>query len=183
MKNNSIKSEIANAVKARLAPNAGFKFGTLTYTSKSSGEVARHTIILGMSYNELIHRSVEELSALTTTNVGKWTELQSQAAREVMVSLEKTLAAHALGKQNEDYTKKDTYISIGNGISLNTTDNTLQLFGLSYTKVVLKIGVFKKINSAPLTLAKNEIRNQLSISKFREFALDASQIESINFGN
>ena len=131
-----------------------------------------------MSYNELIRRSVEELSALTMTNVGKWTELQSQSAREVMVSLEKTLAAHALGKQNEDYTKKDTYISIGNGISLNATDNTLQLFGLSYT-----IWVFKKINPSPLTLAKNEIRNQLSLNKFREFALDASQIESINFGN
>jgi hypothetical protein len=183
MKDNTIKSEIAAAVKSRLAPNAGCKFGSFTYTSKTSGEVARHTVILGMSYHELVRQSVEELSALTTTNVGKWNELQVLAAREVMVSLEKTLAAHAVGQQNDDYTKKDVYISIGNGISLNTNDNTLQLFGLASKKVVITPGVFKSVKSAPLTLAKNEIRNLLSVSKFREFALDVSQIESINFGN
>lgn len=183
MNDNTIKSEITAAVKARLAPNAGCKFGTLTYTSKSSGEVARHTIILGMSYNELVKQSVEELVTLIATNIDSWTELQVLAAQEVMASLEKTLTAHANGKQNDDYTKKDVYVSLGNGISLNTNDNTLQLFGLAHKKVVIVAGVFKAVKSAPLTVAKNEIRKQLSVSQFREFALDVSQIDSINFGN
>jgi hypothetical protein len=170
-----MKNLIAEIAK-QLAQVEGTKFASFTYLSKKANELARHTLILGFNYNTLVEKSVTELEILMTENQAVWTELQKLAAQNVMSSLKKTLAAHAAGEQNEDYTKKGQYVSIGNGLNLNTNDNTLQLFGLSHTKTVLVEGVYPTVNSRPLTIAQNEIKAQLSISKFREFALDLSQV-------
>lgn len=155
------------------------KFASLTYLSKSSGELARYTVALGFSYHNLVEKSVTELELLISENSDKWDELTKQAADDVMASFKKTLAAHAEGKQNEDYTKINQYIPIGGGANINTTDNTVQVFGLLNSKVTITEGVFKPVNSRPLTIAKDKIRKQLPISKFREFALDFSQVEKV----
>ena len=126
-----------------------------------------------------MEKSVTELEILIDENKSTWTDLQKTAAANVMASLQKTLAAHANGEQNEDYTKKDQYIPLGNGASLNTMDKTIQLFGLVQSKVVLVKGVYPEVNSRPLTVEQNKIRKQLSISKFREFALDLSQVAQV----
>lgn len=170
-----MKNLIAQIAK-QLATVEGTQFASFTYLSKKANELARHTLILGFSYHKLVEKSVTELEILMADNADKWTPLQKQAADNVMASLKKTLAAHERGEQNEDYTKKGQYVSIGNGLNLNTNDNTLQLFGLAHNKVVLVEGVYPKVNSRPLTIAQNEIKDQLSISKFREFALDLSQV-------
>jgi hypothetical protein len=93
-----------------------------------------------------------------------------------MASLNKTLAAHARGEQNEDYTKKGQYISLGNGANLNTTDNTIQMFGLVKSKVVLIKGEDKLVNSSAITIARRKIEAMLPIGNFREFALDLAQV-------
>ena len=170
-----MKNLIAQIAK-QISAIEGTKFASFTYLSKSAGELARHTLILGASYHNLVEKSVTELEILMQENAESWTPLQKQAADEVMKSLQKTLTAHANGTQNEDYTKKGQYVSIGNGLNLNTNDNTLQLFGLSHAKVVLVPGTYPKVNSRPLTIAKDAIRDQLSISKFREYALDLTQV-------
>ena len=56
--------------------------------------------------------------------------------------------------------------------------NHFQLFGLAHTKTVLVEGEYKTVNSRPLTVEQNKIRKQLSISKFREFALDLGNVDS-----
>ena len=170
-----MKNLIAEIAK-KLATVEGTQFASFTYLSKKAGELARHTLILGFSYHKLVEKSVTELEVLMAENADKWTPLQKQAADNVMASLKKTLAAHEKGEQNEDYTKKGQYVSIGNGLNLNTNDNTLQLFGLAHNKVVLVAGEYPKVNSRPLTIEQNKIKDQLSISKFREFALDLSQV-------
>ncbi len=172
-----MKDLIANIAK-QLATIEGTQFASFTYLSKKAGELARHTLILGFSYHNLVEKSVTELEVLAAANAETWTPLQKQAADNVMASLTKTLAAHAAGEQNEDYTKRDQYVHIGNGLNLNTVDNTLQLFGLAHNKVVLVEGVYPVVNSRPLTIAQNEIKSQLSISRMREFALDLSQVAS-----
>ena len=176
------KNLIAEIAK-KLATVEGTQFASFTYLSKKAGELARHTLILGFSYNKLVEKSVTELETLISFNAQltaddpeKWTTLQKQAAANVMASLKKTLEAHSRGEQNEDYTKKGQYVPIGNGLNWNSTDGTLQLFGLAHTKVVLVEGVYPHVNSRPMTIAQNEIKSQLSISKFREFALDLSQV-------
>jgi len=163
-------------IAKQLATIEGTQFASFTYLSKKAGELARHTVIIGFSYHNAVVKSVTELELLMAENADKWTALQKQAADNVMASLKKTLDAHARGEQNEDYTKKDQYIPLGNGLNLNTADNTLQLFGLTQSKVVLVEGVYPSVNSRPLTIAQNEIKKQLTVSKFREYALDLSQV-------
>jgi len=170
-----MKNLIAEIAK-KLATVEGTQFASFTYLSKKANERARHTLILGFSYHNLVEKSVTELEILMADNADKWNDLQKQAAANVMASLKKTLEAHARGEQNEDYTKRGQYVSIGNGLNLNTADNTLQLFGLAHNKVVLKEGVYPTVNSRPLTIEQNKIKAELSISKFREFALDLSQV-------
>ena len=164
--------EIAN----RLKDIEGTQFASFTYLSKKHNELARHTLILGFSYHKLVEKSVTELEILMSENADKWNALQKQAADNVMASLKKTLEAHARGEQNDDYTKKNQYVSLGNGLNWNSTDGTLQLFGLAHTKVVLVKGEYPTVNSRPLTIEQNKIKDQLSLSKFREFALDLSQV-------
>jgi len=173
-----MKNLIAQITK-QVTAIQGCKFASLTYLSKKANELARYNVSLGFSYHNLVEKSVTELEIIMAENETVWNPLQKQAAANVMASLKKTLAAHAAGEQNEDYTKRDQYIALGNGVSLNTSDNTIQLFGLVNSKVVLVKGEYKTVNSRPLTIEQDKIRKQLSISKFREFALDLSQVAQV----
>jgi hypothetical protein len=175
MKQQNIISEIAKAI----AQIQGAQFLSFTYLSKGAGELARHTLIAGFNYHTLVEKSVKELETIIALEAAGWSELQKQAANEVLASLNKTLAAHARGEQNEDYTKRGQYIPVGNGMNLNTADNTLQFFGLAHQKAVLVPGVYPNVKSRPLTLAKNEIRDRLSVAKFREFAVDLENVASV----
>jgi hypothetical protein len=152
----------------------GCRFVSLTYRSKESGELARHTLSVGVSYHNLVEKSITELKALIPTYSGD----MLTAANEIMASLRKTLAAHVIGQQNEDYTKKGLYASVGNGVNINLNDNTIQLFGLSVNKVVIEPGTYKVVKSRPMTILKKEVSKNLSVSKFREFALDVNVILS-----
>jgi hypothetical protein len=154
------------------------QFASFTYLSKTDNSIARYTVILGSKYINLLEKSITALEILIN-GVTDRTTLEFQAMTEVMASLQKSLTAHKAGTQSEDYTKKGQYTPIHNGLNVNTTDNSLQLFGLLQSKVVLKAGDPRKpVKSKPLTVAKNKVRKELPISKFREFALDCSNVES-----
>lgn len=173
-----MKNLIAEITK-QIAQINGCQFASFTYLSKGTEELARHTLILGINYHTAVLRSVTELEILMQENQTTWTPLQKQAADEVMASLKKTLEAHARGEQNPDYTKKGQYIPFGNGLNVNTNDGTIQLFGLAHTKTVIVEGKPDTTKSRPLTIEKRKIQKQLTIGKFREFALDESQVASV----
>lgn len=163
-----------NEIASTIA-NAGTKFASFTYRSKSDDSLARYTVILGFSYNTLLEKSKTELE-IVMNEIGE--ELKP-AAQAVMDSINKSIAAHANGSQSDDYTKKGQYVSVGNGVNINTVDNTIQVFGLVRSKVVLESGVRKQVKSAPFTIAKNKVRQMLSMSKFREFAFDVGNIHTV----
>jgi hypothetical protein len=166
---------IAEITKAVVAIK-GCRFASLTYLSKSAGELSRYTANFGFSYHEIVEKSKLELELLMVENENVWDAVYKEAAAKIMASLTKTLAAHAVGEQNEDYTKRGQYLPLGNGANLNTKDNTIQLFGLVLTKTVLTPGVYPKVNSAPVTIARRKIEKMLPIGNFREFAIDESQV-------
>ncbi len=166
-------------ITKRLTEIKGCQFVSFTYLSKGAGELARHTLNVGFNYHTAVEKSVSELETIIALESDTWSELQKTAAVNVMASLKKTLAAHAVGEQNADYTKAGQYIPICNGINVNSNDGSIQCFGLKHTKVVLVPGVYPHVNSRPLTLAQNEIRNQLTVGKFREFALDEDTIAEV----
>jgi len=155
----------------------GARFASLTYRAKGTGELARFNVTLGFSYHNAVVKSREELIAL----MGGLEGIEKLAAEELLASFDKTLAAHEKGEQNEDFTKKDTYIPVGTakGLKLNKNDCSLQLYALVNTKVVLEQGEYKSVKSAPLTVAKNNLRKKLTVSKVREFALDRNVVEAV----
>lgn len=169
----------------QVAQLAGNRFASLVYTSKETGEVARHTILIGFSYHNAVVKSLAELATLRFEDVSHGSRHAdtdftandfADAKRAVGDSLQKTLDAHAIGEQNADYTKADVYVSLFNGLSVSKTDGSFKLFGLSINKVVLKNGIYKSVKSKPLTLAKNAIRRALPVGKFREYALDENTV-------
>jgi hypothetical protein len=168
----NIVAEITKAVTAI----KGCRFASLTYLGTKSNELARYTVNFGFSYHQAVEKSKLELELLMQENKDTWTPLEHEAAAEQMASLNETLAAHARGEQNKNYTKKGQYIPLGGGANLNTKDNTIQMFGLVLTKVTLVEGVYPKVNSAPLTIAKAKLRKRLAIGNFREFAIDEGRV-------
>ena len=145
------------------------RFASITYRSKSTGEVARHTVLLNFSYGNAISKSISQLKKLKSSIK---TEIDTLAYDEVMASLVKSREAHKSGKQNEDFTKKDLYIPLGNGLNLNKNDGSIQLYAMTINKVVIHEGIEKNVNSKPITIAKNELKKKLAIGKFREFSID-----------
>lgn len=171
------QQQIVNEITKKIAAIKDCRLASITYLTKKTKELARYTVILGFSYHNLVEKSITELDILIRENTETWDKITKEAAKEVMASLVKTMEAHAVGEQNEDYTKKDQYIPFGAGLNINTNDNTVQLFGLLQSKVTIEEGVYKEVKSAPLTIAKKKIQKMLPISKFREFALDISNVE------
>jgi len=160
--------------------NAGAGFASFTYKSKGDGSIARYTLNLGFKYISLLEKSIQELQAKIDLNEFLGESLL--AANEVMNSLQKSLLAHNNGTQNEDYTRKGLMTPLGNGVSINH-DDSIQIFGLVQSKKIISEGTPKKeVKSKPITILKNQIKKDLPISKFREFALDkdAMQVMRIN---
>lgn len=160
---------------SEIIASAGATFASFLYRSKSDGSLSRFTVILGAKYSNLLEKSKLALEIEMQTMEKELLP----AAQAVMESLNKSIEAHAKGEQHENYTKRNQYIPLGNGVSINSVDNSLQIFGLIHSKVVLQEGVRKEVKSAPFTIAKNKVRSLLPISKFREFAFDAGNIETV----
>lgn len=151
-------------------------FASFLYRSKTDNSLARYTVILGAKYTNLLDKSKLALEIEMQT----MDSALLPAAQAVMDSLNKSIEAHSKGEQNSDYTKKDQYIPLGNGININSNDASIQVFGLIHSKVVILAGDEKKpVKSSPMTIAKNTVRRMLPISKFREFAFDIGNIHAV----
>ena len=153
---------------AALGGIKGCRFASLTYTSKESGEVARHNVLLGFNYQTSVENSLIELEIMRPALTG----IDAIAADELLTSFKKTL-----GGTQDGYTKGHVYADTAvKGLKVNTNDDSLQLFGLVQSKVIITPGVHKVVKSAEKTIAKNKLRKALPVGKFREYALDSGAI-------
>lgn len=177
------------------------QFASFRYTTKETknkagtvtkgGKTSRYTVILGARYDKLLEKSLLAAQLLTEVELMQaaaehandyldelTVPVMLEARDAVVASLQKSIAAHANGEQSEDYTKAGQYEPIGNGLNINSKDNSLQLFCLVQSEVVINPGVYKHVNSAIETIAKKAITKCLPMEKFREFALDLGNIHS-----
>jgi hypothetical protein len=168
-----LKVRLLIAELALLANQA--RFVSVKYTSKESGEVARHTLILGASYHKCIEESLLELEIRRKGLSG----VQLLACDELIKSFNKTLEAHSRGEQNEDYTKKGMYRHICTGLQMLENDGSLEICGLQHAKKVLTPGTFKQVNSKPLTVAKNELRRLCKVGQYRTLCVDAGNLLTV----
>ena len=156
------------------------RFASFTYESKSTGEVARYTIQLGFSYRNCLEKSKLALEIESAALNG----LDKQAAEELLNSF-----VASLNGTQENYTKQDIYVDVSDssgktvqGIKRNINDNSLQIFGLLHSKVQISPPTIedKPVKSRPLTIAKNKLRKDLPVGKFREFALENLNVVKLN---
>lgn len=141
------------------------RFASFTYTT-SKGEKARYKIQLGFNYRNLIERSATDLEIESQQMEGE----TLGAAQELLASFKKSLEG-----VNDGYTKREIYKPVkdsqGNtiaGLKFNQKDNTLQVFGLLATKMVLEEGETVKRSQT----IKQSLRNNLPVGRFREFSLE-----------
>lgn len=160
-------------IAGSLAGIAGCRFASFAYTSKETNETARHTVALGFDYMELVSKSLAKLIQKRKKLAG----VDAIAADELIASFQATLNGTQTG-----YTKAEIYLPTTiRGLKVNTNDGSLQLFGLAMSKKIIIPGNPRKpVNSAPKTIAKNALRKDLPIGKFREFALDSGNLHTAN---
>ena len=158
------------------ATGHGPSFIGVTYTSKKHNETARYVFSIGTNYLNLLKKSLVELDAIKVES-----ELDKTAHAAVKASLEKSIAAHEKGEQSEDYTKKGMYRDLAPGVK-EFNDGTCEIAGIQISRKVITAGIYKTVNSSPLTLAKQAIEKQLSKSKYKTLCIDAGNLESIRVG-
>lgn len=156
----------------------GSTFLVLHKYMNAHGEIADFNIIFNMSYENALRRSIAVVEQLSYPP-----GLKDLARKQVLESFEKSLQkvlTVPVDEQEDNY--KHLYDEQGkliNGIKLHIESATLHLFGLVHMKRIHKEGLYKEVKSADLTLAKNEIRRLCPVSKFRQFKIEASQLEHI----
>ncbi len=209
----SLPSVAIARLVAAVASLSGVKFAGVTYRSKESNELARHTFILGASYANTVKASIDGITSLYGATLGadmvstrhlqkavkatlagsperKASNLalklfqesigaERAAASELCISLYDSLAANAVGEQNEAYTKAGMYETICEGLKVSRIDGTFELCGLSHAKKVLEVGTYEAVNSSAKTIAKDKLRKALPIGKYRTLSLDVGALESV----
>jgi hypothetical protein len=115
---------------------------------------------------------------------GSLSGLDKQAAEELLNSF-----TASLNGTQENYTKEHVYADVSDssgktvqGIKRNINDSSLQIFGLLHSKVQITPPTIedKPVKSRPLTIAKNKLRKELPVGKFREFALENLNVVKLN---
>ena len=172
---NKFVSEIA-----KLKPQSTFL--TVKGYRNSSSEVADYSIVFNINYTNALKRSIATLEAMSLSN-----DLERQAREELLASYNKSLIR---GEEETIEERTDAYQHFQNddgsyirGVKWHTATSTLHLYGLINAKRVLLPGIYPKVNSRPLTIAKHKLSSLCSVGKFRQFKLTEDNVEYIAVQN
>jgi hypothetical protein len=170
-----MKTEDIQKVIAEMAvsANKGPRFASIKYTSKESGEIAVHSLTLGLNVENLYKKSLRILN-------GKLPYLQgvSQiAATELIASIKESLSK-GIGN-NSDYTLKDTMIPVFRGLKVHAQTHELYVCGFSRGKTIIQEGNYKIVKSSDKTIEKNKLRKLLPIGHLRTFSLKPEAFETL----
>lgn len=131
-------------------------------------ELANHTINLGISYGNAKDSDIAFLSDaknIQTIDFGDLAPYAENARLEMLQSKVSETNPYSIGQS-------EAYITVCPNVRVHIESGRIYIYGLVIKKHVIKAGIYKQVNSRPLTLAKNLIKNELKTSKFREFAFD-----------
>ncbi len=164
--------------------------GVQNYENKE-GEVSNQTFLVGINYENLLKNDLQKLLGFDPlkldTNIDKDIVLQAHA--DLITSLRKRLAdeetkAQLLAKGDTTIkaseAQKQAYDHIAKGLKVQ--DGNLYLYGLMVRKTVIKPIVYKTVNSAALTIAKNQIKKAADLreTKYKQFKLGKIEEVKIN---
>lgn len=152
------------------------------YESSSTGEIANHVINVNISVKTAKETDLARLKACTETDLkdvvfagNKQFDLATAklALSEMIAAGEKNLSANIEDRSNQSIAQSDAYIFLTPAIRLHKDTLQVHIFGQAISKTVLIKGIYKTVNSAPKTIAKNFIKKHLDLrsDKFRDFIL------------
>jgi hypothetical protein len=165
---------------SKLRPSATF-LSIIGYTASGSGEVADHSIVFHISYENALRKSVAVLDEYVPEN-----DLEIQAKNELLLSFHKSLGdmeTTAVEDIDDGYQRFFEGGTVVKGVKLHKDTNTLHIWGMANKKVVRTPGTYKPVKSSALTLTKNKLRNLCSVSKFRQFKITPDQVDAIKVEN
>jgi hypothetical protein len=158
----------------RNATKNGCKFITFLYTSKGTGETSKYQINFGISNKSACEHDREALLAYVPQNA-----LEETAKAELLKSLTETIEEGV----SRSYTQIDTYDYIGKGIRQHKESGEIYIDGLIESKeqVTPPTNPKKPVNSRPLTIAKNAIKQACNFkrNRFGSFILNSENIGGV----
>ncbi len=157
---------------------ASSTFLTLHKYRSAESEVADHMIVFHISYENALRKSLAILNEVSALD-----ELGIRAKDELTSSFNESLSNFKTRIEDIDdayqrfFDEDGSYIK---GVRMHRESGNLSLYGLTHCKRVHIPGVYKTVNSKPLTLAKNKLRELCPVSRFRQYTIRPEQVEKIN---
>ncbi len=161
-----MKSEIIESIENAIAK--GCRFVSFQYQAKGTGEIATHTVALGVSLLRAYKRDAAILRAKGRT-IPRDKAIMRQACAEMLRSVRESLQK-GIG-ENSAYTCKGAYRTIGKGLRVHLETGELHIHGFGIAKRVIQAGTYKSVNSSAKTIAKRALGKGNKRERFRQFAL------------
>ena len=138
------------------------------YTNEQ-GEISNYVINLGASFANAKQADIETLKSRETVaalniNFGE-VALYSEEARIALLNAN-------LKPSKASKAQTDAYTTICSNLRMHNETGRLYVYGFRVSKTVLKAVEYPEVNNTPLTIAKNKIRKELKVPKFRQYCLD-----------
>ena len=169
----------------------GASFVGLMYTSKTTGETAKHLILTSFSYENAVEKDLRTLKEATFEEIKKLAEQYEHSIDLVIQAIETKIDSFIKNqnpetRSNQSIAQNETYVYADNckAIARHLTDNKIYINAMSLHKTVLVEGNYKTVKSRDLTIAKNHVEKyfNLSTAKFRRFCVTHENFHKVNVG-
>ena len=165
---------------AKLRPSSTFL--SLMGYRNSNSEIANYNIIFHINYQNALKKSILQLQSIVPEN-----DLEALAKQDLIDGYNKSLnkiSTVEIKDINDAYTRffdeDGNYIK---GVKLHTQTNVLHLYGFVNFKHIIMPGLYTQTNRQPLTIAKDKLRKNLPVEKFRQFKISPNQVDYISVQN
>jgi hypothetical protein len=153
----------------------GAKFASLTYKTESTGEVAKHTLILGAKMEVLYGKDIAKLQEMLK---GEMEPAYRLAAEQLLASRKESLEKGIGNNSKYVHSKEnaDTYVHADGipGVKLHKESGVVYVVALSEDKVVLVEATNPKAptkHKTEVTAAKSKLEYLLPSGRVRQFKL------------
>ena len=159
-------SAIFNIVKKVNNSPTGVSFVSVKEYENKANEISNYLINVGVSLENAKNKDIEYLENLDVKTLE--TDIDFDLLNEAKIALIKGIKSPNKNRSNG---QKNAYTTITKGVRLHNETNRLHVYGFFVKKDILVKGVYKKVNSRPLTIAKNFLRKNMKSTKFRTMIL------------
>jgi len=164
---------ITNAVSKSIT---GVSFVRIKDYRNQLNELQDVTINVGISYKNAVKKDIEFLSNINLKDYTFNSPIALiEEARKILID------AFITPDENRSKGQTEAYTIIFDGVKVHNESGLLYVYGTKVgEKVIKEQGEKKVVKSAPLTIAKNELRALVKTSKYRQYAVEVGNTISAN---